>query len=299
MRMTIRWLVVGLVLAVPARAVAQDDQEPRARARVEVDGPVTVGQRVRIVVEVLVPSYFTGAPQFPELDIANALTLFVPRGTNFTEREGRTTWAGQSRSYTVYPQRPGTYEVGEIPIDVSYFAAGRGRITTRVSAEAVTFTAEVPPEAEGLGYFIATTDLVMEQSLDPSPDTLRVGEAFTRQVTVTVQDALAMVIPPLGLDAPEGLSAYPEPPVVADEGGERGTAISGTRIETVTYVAREVGTYELPAVEVSWWDVEAEELRRETAPALTFEVVPGEARVEFSLGDDEDEATDAGDNGES
>ena len=66
---------------------------------------------MRIVVEVLVPSYFTGAPRFPELDIAGALTIFEPRGANFTKREGRTTWAGQRRSYTVYPERAGQYNV--------------------------------------------------------------------------------------------------------------------------------------------------------------------------------------------
>ena len=213
--------------------------------------------------------------------------------TNFTERDGRTTWAGQRRSYTVYPQRPGQYDVAGIAVDVSYFAAGRGRITTRVSSDPVGFTAEVPAEAEGLGYFIATTGLTPEQTLDPAPETLRVGEAFTRQVTVRVQDALAMVVPPLGLDAPPGLAAYPEPPVVADEGGERGAAIGGRRVETVTYVAREIGAYELPPVELAWWDVEAGELRRETLPSVTFDVQPGQARVEFALSDDEVEPVDA------
>ena len=82
-----------------------------------------------------------------------------------------------------------------ITVDVAYFASGRGRITSSVSTDAVRFTAEVPDEAAGLGYFIATTGLAMEQSLDPQPETLRVGEAFTRQRTGTVQDALAMVIP--------------------------------------------------------------------------------------------------------
>ena len=181
-----------------------------------------------------------------------------------------------------------------ITVDVAYFAAGRGRIATSVSTDAVRFTAEVPPGAEGLGYFIATTGLMMQQLLDPTPRTLRVGEAFTRQITVTVQDALAMVIPPLGLDAPDGLAAYPEPPVVADEGGERGAAISGRRVETVTYVARDVGAYSLPPVELAWWDVDAGVLRRATVPAVVFEVVPGEAEVAFGLNDDAEEVVDPG-----
>lgn len=297
-RNTSRFAAGLLVLVMPLVAAAQDEPEPRARARVDVEGPVTVGQPVRIVVEVLVPSYFTGAPRFPELDIAGALTIFEPRGANFTEREGRTTWAGQRRSYTVYPQRAGQYDVDGITVDVAYFAAGRGRITASVSTDAVRFSAEVPAEAEGLGYFIATTGLALEQSLEPQPETLQVGEAFTRQITVTVQNAFAMVIPPLGLAGLDGLAAYPEPPVVADEGGERGEAISGRRVETVTYVAREAGSYALPPVELAWWDVGAGALRRATVPAVVFQVLPGEASVEFALGSDDDEEAEAAGQGD-
>ena len=107
-----------------------------------------------------------------------------------------------------------------------------------------------------------------------------------------------MVIPPLGLDAPDGLAAYPEPPVVADEGGERGDAISGRRVETVTYVAREAGSYSLPPVELAWWDLDAGALRRETLPPLAFEVLPGEASVEFALGVDDDEEEGAAGHGD-
>ena len=107
-----------------------------------------------------------------------------------------------------------------------------------------------------------------------------------------------MVILPLGLDAPDGLVAYPEPQVVADEGGERGEAISGRRMETVTYVAREAGSYSLPPVELARWDVEAGALRRETVPAVVFQVLPGEASVEFALGSGDDEEAGAAGQGD-
>ena len=41
---------------------------------------MTVGQPISVVAEVLVPAYFMGAPQFPELDLSDALVLFEPRG---------------------------------------------------------------------------------------------------------------------------------------------------------------------------------------------------------------------------
>ena len=57
--------------------------------------------------------------------------------------------------FTEDPQRAGQYSVDGVTVDIAYFAAGRGRTTTSVSTDAVRFIADVPPEAEGLGYFIA------------------------------------------------------------------------------------------------------------------------------------------------
>ena len=53
-----------LVLAGALAGAAQDEPGPRARVRVDADGPVTVGQPVQIVVEVLVPSTSPGRHSF-------------------------------------------------------------------------------------------------------------------------------------------------------------------------------------------------------------------------------------------
>ncbi len=271
-------LLAALLVAVPLPA-QEEAKTPFARARLEPAAEVTVGQPVSIVVEVLVPTWFTGAPRFPNLDVRDALTIFEDRGSNFTERIDGQTWAGQSRRFTVYPQRAGRYEVSEIPVAVSYNAGGTQRASATVSPDPVAFEARLPPGAEGHGDFIVTSRLDLDQALDPEPETLKIGEAFRRTLTVTVQDALAMVIPPLMPADVPGLAAYPDPPVVRDSGGERGERIVGSRVESATYVAEEAGQYRLPAVELKWWDVGAGRFRKAALPELEFEVVPEMALV--------------------
>jgi hypothetical protein len=267
-----------LALALIAVTLPLSAQQPLARARLDPGSLVTVGQPLTVIVEVLVPSFFSGAPRFPDLDIPNAITVFPDRGTNFTERIDRSTWAGQSRRYTIYPMRAGSYEISDIPVEVRYFAPGVGpRATATVSPPPVRFDAYVPPQAEGLDYFIATSRLTMQESFDRRPDTVLVGEAFTRTITFTVRDALSMVIPPMTFDTVPGLGVYVDPPVVEDTGGERGQAIVGTRVESVTYVAQEEGDYQLPAVELAWWDIGAGRLRRAALPAVDFHVAPNPA----------------------
>ncbi len=269
-------LLAALAVAMgPCAAMAPSTasaQTPRARVSLEPGAVVTVGQPLTIRVQVLVPSFFTGAPAFPELDIDDAITIFVDRGTNFTEREGTVTWAGQDRSYTVYPQRAGVFEIAEIAVEVRY-RADAGLVTATATAPPIRFEARIPPEAAGLDYFIAAGDLTLEESFDVRPDTIRVGEAFSRTLTVTVRDALSMVIPPFETDSVPGLAVYPAPPRVDDSEGERGAAVIGTRIESVSYVAQVEGEYVLPAVGLSWWDVGTERLREAGVPEVRFVVV--------------------------
>ncbi len=270
----------ALALALLAGTLPLSAQQPLARTRLDPGSLVTVGQPLTVIVEVLVPSFFSGAPRFPDLDIPDAITVFTNRGTNFTERIERTTWAGQDRRYTIYPMRAESYEISDIPVEVRYSAPGVGpRATATVSPPPLRFEARVPPEAEGLDYFIATSRLTMRESFDPRPDTVLVGEAFTRTITFTVHDALSMVIPPMKFDTVPGLGVYVDPPTVEDTGGERGQAIVGTRVESVTYVAQEEGTYHLPAVELAWWDIDAGRLRRAALPAVDFHVAPNPALV--------------------
>jgi len=269
-------LLAALAVAMGASAAMGPStayaQAPRARVSLDPGAVVTVGQPLTVRVQVLVPSFFAGAPAFPELDVDDAITIFVDRGTNFTEREGAVTWAGQTRSYTVYPQRVGSFEIAEIAVEVRY-RGDAGLVNATATTPPIRFEARIPPEAAGLDYFIAAGDLTLEESFDVRPDTIRVGEAFSRTLTVTVRDALSMVIPPFEADSVPGLAVYPAPPRVDDSEGERGAAIIGTRIESVSYVAQAEGEYVLPAVGLSWWDVGAQRLREAGVPEVRFVVV--------------------------
>ena len=283
-------LLAAIAVLLAAPLTAQQDGRPFARTRLDPGPTVTVGQPLRITVEVLVPSYFTGGPRFATLDVPDALTLFQDRGTNFSERFGRTTFAGQSRSYVIYPQRPGAFRVTEISVTVPYFDDDAGRTTATVAPPPVSFEAVLPAEARGLSYFISTTRLSLRASYDPLPDTIRVGDAFTRTITVTVNDALAMVVPPIGAASVVGLALYADPPLVEDRGGERGERIVGTRTEAVTFVALEEGEYEVPGAELQWWDVNAARMRTETASAISFVVLPAVTEIAFELAVDSAEA---------
>ncbi|MGI9625200.1 MAG: hypothetical protein ACR2QM_00075, partial [Longimicrobiales bacterium] len=257
------WALAMSALA-PTGAAAQDDLRPIARAELQPGPSVTVGQPLVVRIEVLVPTFFSGAPNYPDVELRDALVLFVFTGTNFTERIDGVTWAGQRREYHVYPQRPGSYEISEIPVGVRFRRPGGrgGELDTAAASPApIRFEATLPPEAEGLEYFISAEDVVLGSSIDDLPDTVRVGDAFTRTLTATVRGAFSMVVPPLSPDSVAGLAAYPAPPVVEDIEGFGVESTEGRREESVTYVPQVPGELVLPGAELHWWDVEVETMR--------------------------------------
>ena len=69
------------------------------------------------------------------------------------------------------------------------FRGDAGTVTRTASPPPVRFEARIPPEAAGLDYFVAATELTVQQSFDVRPDTIRVGDAFTRTITVTYSEA--------------------------------------------------------------------------------------------------------------
>ena len=262
---------IVLCLCFFASPLAAQDA-PFVRVEV-VPQEATVGQAVVVNVDAFAPNYFMGAPHFGDIRLTNALVVFNDRGINLSERVGQETWAGQRRSYEIYPQSPGRFTVEDLQVTLTYFD-GSGKAEAVARAQPFSFTAVIPPEAEGLPYFIAATQLTIEQTFDAEPETLRVGGAFARTIAVTVEDALAMVIPPVAIDSIAGLQIYQDPPTVQDSNRERGGAVQGQRIERVTYVAHIEGSYELPAVSLAFWENEGQRLVQRSTEPVSFVVLP-------------------------
>ena len=255
---------VELLGAAAPPPVAYTSLQPRS---------VTVGQPVTLIVDVFVPSYFTSAPRFPPIEVKDAVVVFLDTGgQNLTETVGTVGYTGQRRSYLIYPQRPGDFEVPSFDVKVRYAVDGASSPPTPAPARGWRFTASVPAAARSLQHFIATPAFELTAALDRPTEGLKVGDSLTRTITLKATEAFAMMLPPLSFPAMEGLRTYPATPNLSDTSGERGEARVGTRVETVTYVFQKEGPYSLPAVEVDWWDTTSRVVRHATLPALELSV---------------------------
>jgi hypothetical protein len=117
---------------------------------------------------------------------------------------------------------------------------------------------------------ITTTDLQVKDQWTPQPVKAKVGDAFTRTVTLTAEDIPGMAFPPLNIEKIDGLGVYHKQPRVNDQ-MQRG-AFTGQRTETITYVCEKEGKFTLPGMNINWWNPKNEELKEIKLKPVTLEV---------------------------
>lgn len=245
-----------------------DSKDVRVRARVATQVPVYVGQKTEISFDLMTTSFFKGAPTWRVPDVAGAIarqeSQFAVNGSS--DLDGRT-YATQTWTIAVYPQRVGTIRVPAIAV-VMKAADGSKTVEVPTRIPAVSFEVRRPDGVTG--DVIAATSFRAEAVLEGDTKGLKVGDALRRTIIMTIDGAPAMVIPPLPETSIDGVGVYPDPPRVDDVQG-RGSLI-GTRVESVSHVFERPGSYTLPAVRLQWFDLSAKALKEITLEAVTITV---------------------------
>jgi hypothetical protein len=276
--------LVGYPLMAWADELPPADEPSSVLVRTNLDpkNPV-VGQQLEYQVDVFVDTWFAKAPAFPEIQVEDAIALLPATASiNINERINGKPYAGQRRTYFLFPQLPGRYTVPELSIKVSPAQPGSSTpepIT--LSTEPIDFMASLPPElaAQSDGPILATPQLLVKIQLATQgngPTTqlrkLHTGDTVEQTVTMVAKDTLASVLPAISVPDIPGLAAYPDPLKLTNQ-FDRGQ-FTASRTEHISYVAEQPGRYQVPEQAFVWWNTQSQSLQTEVIPALTIRVQP-------------------------
>ncbi len=255
----------------PGKEEVLESQLPLVRTHIEGSSEVWVGQAVPLNIEVIVPSWFSGAPRFPELEVPNAVTLSPEAAVNFVVQSAGKTFSAQSRRYLIFPQGKGKYTVPSAKVVVTYaMPDGKSSAPTYLASPSLIFEARMPAGAEGAKYFLTTKNFHISQSLDRKLEDLKVGDSIIRTIYMTAEDTLGMTLPVLSFEAPEGIRLYAGVPKISEK-TERGI-IEAIRIETATYLLEKEGRYKLPEIVILWWDPQKKKMNKARLSDIEFKV---------------------------
>jgi len=266
---------LAVTVAPPPEVQADDEvvtfEAEVDRDRVFVQGQLQLTLRVQQAVNL-------ESRSITELDVADAYVETL--GQNSFQRmiDGRP-WLVHEIRYAIFPESS-----GELRIPAQTFSGrmGSGRRTlfdTRPAGRLIRRQTEdiVIPVLPRPAEFPATTwlpaaDLSIEEQWSGSLDALRIGDSVTRSVTVTAKGLQGAQLPPLPEVGLDGLRAYPDQPNINDVQDD--TGVTGVRTDSVALVAVGDGEFEIPPIEVPWWDTGSNTLRVARLPAKRLRVLP-------------------------
>jgi hypothetical protein len=232
-----------------------------------------VGQKVVLHIEVLAKDGWAQLKKASEADVDGAYLLRLEsQGTRLNESIDGDSYTGQRYEFMLFAQRDGKITVPPASVDVEIKTWGSDSSTRieRMTLPSVEFVARTPPGAEGISGLISTGNLTASQTWQPETDSAAVGDAIKRTITLRADDVSGMAFAPSLYSNIENLGIYPGEPTV-DDRFARGD-LTGTRVETVTYVFERGGDFDIPGIEFTWWNTGTEELRTIVLAGLNLQV---------------------------
>jgi len=217
-------------------------------------------------------------PVFTELDMEDTVTQLIGSPNQYERLIDGQRFGVYEKRYVIFPQRSGPLEIpdilfrGEVTDGSSNFVF-RNMNTRRVTAFIEGTTIEVkerPATVPRDEDWLPVTGLTLEETWSGDINALKVGDSVVRTLTLRAEGLDGAVLPPFSPQNIDGLNLYPDPADISRTFVDG--SIVGTRVETSTYVALEAGTIEVPALEIPWWDVNADSARTTALPATRFEV---------------------------
>ena len=269
-------ILILVLLGTTASSLAAE-----ALVRLEADPESPwVGQKVVLKLDVL------GADGWAQLQKAGGaeipggyLLRLESQGTRLNEVIEGVSYSGQRYEFLFFAQRGGPLTIPEMAIDVEVktWGADSGTETIRLMTPSLDLSVRQPPGTEQLDGLISTTEFSITQNWAPAVESLNVGDALVREISLTAVDATGMAFNPLIPADIAGISTYLSQPTVEDS-YNRGTLV-GKRQEKLTYVFEEAGSYTLPNLSYNWWNSDDEKLETITLAGLSVEVQGGTAEL--------------------
>jgi len=240
-----------------------------------------VGQKILLHVDVLAKEGWSQLRKVSDVEVKSAyLMRLESQGTRLSETIEGDSYTGQRYEFLLFAQRPGSLTIPPTTVDVEIkiWGAGGGSRIERMVLPPVEFVARTPPGAEDLRGLISTSSLTAKQNWDRETTNLTVGDAIRRRISFRAEDVSGMAFAPMRYGDIEGLGIYPGEPAVEDKFA-RGD-LTGTRVETVTYVFEHSGDIEIPGIDLAWWDIAAQELKHIALPGLKLNITSGQGTAQ-------------------
>lgn len=215
------------------------------------------------------------------LRIADARVEQLGEPRTYEKRIGGVLHGVIELQYAIYPQRSGQLVIpgqtfSATLVDRSRsndflpFGPRTGKVSRVKSPDIPLQVKPKPADYPADAPWLPARALGLAETWNPQPEQSQVGDSLTRRLILKVDGLSSAQLPPLPATQVDGLRRYPDQPQMDDQKSENG--IVGTREEREALVPSRAGNFELPPLEIVWWNTQTDTLERTTLSARTLQV---------------------------
>lgn len=205
---------------------------------------------------------------------ANAIVIRLGNDSNYqTQRHGRT-YQVVERHYAIFPQSSGELIIAS-PIFMGQILktnrldpfVTQGQ-PVRLSADKISL--QIKPKPPAKGDWLPAQDITLAQSWAPANPRWQVGEPVTRIITLNAIGLSGEQLPDLSKLTADGFNIYPGQPQTVTTANDKSAL--GQRVVKLTYIPTQAGNLAIPAVQLTWWNLQNQREQQAFLPAQTVSV---------------------------
>lgn len=182
------------------------------------------------------------------------------------------------RKYALFPQQSGTMTIAPLVLNAdvitqdprsrfdSFFSNQRTQ-TKRVLSKAITLNVQPSPDNDKASHWLPAEQVQLKETWSNKELKVNVGEPITRTLTITAKGTTSSQLPDLAnTELNSQLKIYPDKAVINDQ--KNTTGIVATREQKLAFIPQIAGNFDLPAIEVPWFNTKTQQMETAQLPAV-------------------------------
>lgn len=184
------------------------------------------------------------------------------------DREFETTRNGRryvvlERNYAIFPQQSGALTIAPVTFEGQVVNRSRGMFDVfeqggqirRVRSDEVSLDIKPVPVAEDAQQWLPAREVRLIEEWPEGVDltqAVTAGEPITWTLTLMADGLTAAQLPDMTPTMPEGIKAYPDQARQIND--KKQETLIGVRQEKIALIPTQTGEYQLPAINIPWWN---------------------------------------------
>ena len=202
-----------------------------------------------------------------EPELTDAVIEKLEEDKNYNTDINGVAYAVTERNYAIFPQKSGITTIAPLVLTAEVVTKSRPRFngffnrqitkTKRVSSRAITLDVQAAPNDFNGKHWIPAEQVYIEEKWSGDTENMKVGEPLTRTLTILGVRTTVAQLPELHSEIKiDQLKTYPDQPILKEKKETDG--LIALREEKIAYIPSKSGSYNLPAIEIPWFNTQTQ-----------------------------------------